>query len=84
MSGCVPPEEYIKLMGEAGFDGARCVGAGVFWTSPTTRTMDFVGVKSLASPVPIRALNRIKAQHFVVVGFAVVAFTVTRFWLKRS
>jgi len=46
VSGCVPPEEYIKLMGEVGFDGAKCVGKGVFWTSPTTRSMDFVAIKA--------------------------------------
>jgi len=86
VTGCVPPEEYIKLMGEVGFDGARCVGIGVFWTSPTTRSMDFVAVKGLAAPEQRKAAARgFKPQHLVVVGVAaLLALTATRLWTKRS
>jgi hypothetical protein len=82
----VPPEEYIKLMGEAGFDGARCVGAGVFFTSPTTRSMDFVAVKSAAAPVAVRKASfGLKPQQLVVFGVvAIAALTVARLLTKRS
>jgi len=91
VSGCVPPEEYVRLMGEVGFDGARCVGGGVFWTSPTTRSMDFVAVKSAATPVvsavsaTTKKTRGVKAQYVVAVGVAaLLAFTVTRYWSKRA
>jgi len=82
----MPPEEYIKLMGEVGFDGARCVGAGNFWSSPTTRSMDFVAVKALSAPVQQRKAARgIKPQYLVLVGVAaILAVAVSRVWTKRS
>jgi len=73
-------------MGEAGFDGARCVGAGNFWSSPTKRSMDFVAVKSAAAPLGVRrARQGLQAKHLVVVGVAALAaVVVARLWVKRS
>lgn len=85
MSGCVPPEEYVRLMKEVGFEDARWVGTGVFWTSPTTRSMDFVGVKSAAVPVARRAKPS-GAQRLVAFGVvALAAVALARVWMnKRS
>jgi len=86
VSGCVPPDEYIKLMSEVGFDGARCEGSGDFWTSPTTRSMDFVGVKA-AAPIgsPRKALLGLKVSHLALLGGVTLATMVlARLWNKRT
>jgi len=95
VSGCVPPEEYVKLMGEVGFDGAKCVGIGKFWTSKTTRSMDFVGIKAVNTVAPRttavapRAQSSsflgLKPKHLVMAGITLLlALTLTRVASKRS
>lgn len=39
------PEEYIALMEEVGFVDVEIVGYTNFWTSATTRGVDFVARK---------------------------------------
>jgi len=41
----VPPEEYVSLLEEVGFVTVEIVGTTDFWTSATTRGVDFVARK---------------------------------------
>jgi hypothetical protein len=46
VSGCVAPEDYIALMKSVGFVDIRLVGYPEFWTSKSTRAIDFVARKA--------------------------------------
>jgi len=41
----VAPEEYVTLLEEVGFVDIEIVGTTDFWTSATTRGVDFVARK---------------------------------------
>jgi len=76
-------------MGEVGFDGARCVGKGEFWTSHTTRTMDFVATKSLPTVFPKSVVAKSEkssglTKALVLAGVAaLLAFTVSKVMARR-
>jgi uncharacterized OsmC-like protein len=77
-------------MGEVGFDNARCVGKGTFWTSTTTVTMDFVATKSLPSTEKTavqrsRKSSGVQPRHLVAAAVAAaLAFTLAKLWYKRA
>jgi hypothetical protein len=57
VSGCEPPEKYERWLAEAGFVHIRRLGATDFWTSPSTRGMNFVATKPLDSAAAATAIG---------------------------